>query len=307
MGIQASKIAQLSGHAMGVYVLAPGNKPETVFSGAGDKFVAEWNLQTLQPEKFSVKMEQTVYALCHIREQHLLLIGDAAGGLHVINLAEKKELRHLVAHQKGLFDIRFNPSNGHVYTLGGDGVFSVWESKDWSLLIQLPLGDFKLRKAALSQDCSQLAVACGDGMVRVFETTFYNETVTIQAHEQGANAVAWHPLKPVLISGGKDAWLRFWNTDSDFKLQLEIPAHNFAIYSIVFSPDGQLCATAGRDKTIKIWKSDFAEKPLRIDRRGFEGHTHSVNALYWSDYESILVSAGDDRSIQFWKVGVTTP
>ena len=33
----------------------------------------------------------------------------------------------------------------------------------------------------------------------------------------------------------------------------EIAAHNYAIYDIAFSPDLRFCATASRDKTIKIW------------------------------------------------------
>jgi len=81
-----------------------------------------------------------------------------------------------------------------------------------------------------------------------------------------------------------------------------IPAHNYAIYSIVFSPNKKYFATASRDKTIKIWNAEILELLVRIDKKNFDGHTHSVNKLLWSDYKNYLISAGDDRAIMVWEI-----
>jgi len=76
-----------------------------------------------------------------------------------------------------------------------------------------------------------------------------------------------------------------------------IPAHNWAIYDIVFNPDATLFATASRDKTIKIWDAITYQLLKRITKENLNAHTYSVNKLLWSTYNNYLVSAGDDRTI----------
>lgn len=287
---------------MGIYTLVRGREKNRILSGAGDKFIAEWNSESLLPESFSVKMEQSVYALKYIAQKELLLIGTSLGNLHVIDLAKKEEIKNLELHQKGIFDLQYHEKHQLAISMGGDGLMAVWDVNTWELKLQFPLCHEKLRKARFNEDQSLLAVACGDGRVRIFETAFFNEIHSIEAHKEGANSVAWHPKKPLLLSGGKDAYLRFWNIDKAFEKVREIPAHNFAIYNIVFSPDGKYCATGSRDKTIKIWDAASFDQPLRIDRKGLQGHSHSVNTLYWSKDDGRLYSGGDDRAIMVWEL-----
>jgi WD40 repeat protein len=302
MHVKVKKLIQFNGHAMGVYALEQGHNPETVFSGAGDKFVAEWNFETLMPERFSVKMDQTVYSLCHIAEKKQLYIGDSLGHLHLVNLDTKQEERNIEAHGKGIFEIVYNKHKAQLYTLGGDGVLRIWQLPDLRLLLSLPIGLGKLRNAALNTNESMLAIADGDGPVRIFETEFYNEVACLPAHDKGSGAVAWHPFKPLLITGGRDAHLRFWKTDENFRLVREIPAHNYAIYAIRFHPNDWCCATASRDKTIKIWDSATFDEPIRIDRKAYQGHLNSVNAIHWLQHPQLLISAGDDRIINAWEI-----
>ena len=140
-------------------------------------------------------------------------------------------------------------------------------------------------------------MACGDGTVRIFDPVFFNEYHTIQAHKEGATAVAWHPTKPVLLSSGKDAMLRAFSTEENDKELIALPAHEFAIYAIAFSPDNQHFATASRDKSIKIWDTTSLEVIQRLDHK-IGGHNYSVNDLIWT--ENKLISVGDDRKLIVW-------
>lgn len=299
--MEIKRRAQLTGHSGPLYTVTPGNKGNTVFTGSGDQFVAEWNLETCEAEKFAVKMEATIYALCNIESLNLLLIGQAKGGIHVVDLAERKEVRFFTHHQQAIYDIQYLPSKNHFYALSGDGSFSVWDATEMQLLRTIPLCDEKLRNIAFSTDGNLAAIACGDGTIRIFDTDLHNELHTIEAHEKGASSVCFHPNGKTLISGGRDAHLRAWDVNNDFKEVLSIPAHNFTIYSIVFSKDGTLCATGSRDKTVKIWSAETFDLIQRLERKGHQGHFNSVNKLYWSDYNDYLVSVSDDRSMIVWE------
>ena len=103
----------------------------------------------------------------------------------------------------------------------------------------------------------------------------------------------------MILTGGRDAHLNIWDAKS-YTLIKSIPAHNYAIYDIVFSPDAKLFATASRDKTVKIWDAETFELQVRINKENYDGHVNSVNKLLWTD--KYLVSTGDDRAVMVWEV-----
>ena len=302
MNIDIKKIAQLSAHSGSVYALENGNSDHTIFSGAGDNFIAEWNLKTLTPEKFAIKLENSVYSICHIREKSLLIAGLSNGGIHVIDLKERKEIKHFTNHKEAVFDIQYASTNDCFYVLSTDGSLSIWKVKGFELLRTLHLSDEKLRSIAFNKDEDLAAIACGDGSIRVLEMENHNEIHALVGHEKNVNVVAFHPNGKFLISGGRDAHLNFWHVEDDFKLVRSIPAHNFAIYSIVFSNDGKVCATGSRDKTIKIWDAESFDLLDRIDKKSYDGHINSVNKILWHDYNNYLISTGDDRAIMVWDI-----
>jgi WD repeat-containing protein 61 len=144
-------------------------------------------------------------------------------------------------------------------------------------------------------------LACGDGSIRVFDTNNIIEKYKLTGHKKSVYSVAFHPQKNILVSGGYDAYLRFWNGEKHFEQIQNIPAHNYAIYDIQFNETGDICATASRDKTIKIWDAENFLMPLRLDRKNYNGHINSVNKLLWFKND-LLISSGDDQSIIIWKV-----
>jgi len=231
----------------------------------------------------------------------LLFVGQGSGGVHIVNLLTKKEIRHLKYHSRPVFEIISHPGKPFLYFLGGDGILSIVDSSDYSLRWSLPLSDDKLRTASLDAEREKLLVGSSDGYIRILETAYYNVLNEIKAHEGGVYDMAWLS-EAKLITVGRDGHIRIWDLEADQMIEREaIPAHNFAIYSIDFSPSGSFFATGSRDKTVKVWNPEDLKNPLRIARRGPLGHTHSVNVVRWVS-DDLLVSAGDDRDLYFWSI-----
>ena len=159
----------------------------------------------------------------------------------------------------------------------------------------------KVRSIAINYLTSEIAVAAGDGNIRVYDLISLEEKKEFTAHQLSANSVCYSPDGKTLLSGGRDAHLKTWNT-STYELIQSIPAHNFAIYDIVFSPDKKLVATASRDKTVKLWDAQTMELLVRINKENFDGHVNSVNKLVWSNHANYLISTGDDRAVIVWQV-----
>lgn len=287
-----------SGHDAPVYTLETGIESGTILSGGGDKVVAKWKLGSEIPEGI-IQTQSTIYSIRSLVDKGLILVGVSAGGFHLIDPIRKKELRYIVHHEHGVFDIAYLPLRNRIITAGADGKMAVWTADEFELLHSFQLCKGKVRSLSLSSDMVHLAAACGDGMIRLFRTDDFTPTTILAAHAESANAVLFHPDGTHLITGGKDAYLRKWNY-SDGKLADEIPAHNYAIYSIVLSPDKKWIATASRDKTIKLWNATDLSFVKRIDKLTTDGHIHSVNTLLWPE-DDIMLSAGDDRKIMEWR------
>jgi WD40 repeat protein len=274
------------------------------YSGSGDRVVAAWNLSGNGDGSLLVNAPEIVYALLPVPGENKLLVGQAAGGIHVIGLDDRKEERLLKYHDAAVFHLDVAPMHGLYFSFAGDGLLGVIQSGDWSLLQKLRLSEGKLRASALSPDQRLLAIGSADGAISVYELPSMMQLRRWQAHQPGfsVNALAFSPDGKRLLSGSRDAHLNVFDAQHDFRQIGSIPAHNYAIYSIAFSPDGSLFATGSRDKTIKIWDAEKMDVLARIDREQHGGHMNSVNKVIWLPTGEI-VSGGDDRTIMIWQIG----
>ncbi|MBK8340550.1 MAG: hypothetical protein IPK99_11425 [Flavobacteriales bacterium] len=288
-----------SGHRGAVYTLCEGPNPFDLLSGSGDGTVVGWSLEKPDQGTLLVEVGSPVYALLSLAERYLLFIGTETGRIHVVDLRTRKEVRQFDLHRKGVFAFTRLPE-GRIAAAAGDGTMSVWDldaPKGPVLTRQIPLSAEKLRGMALSPGGELLAVADGAGPVHVLGAQDLNERFTLAGHAEGALSAVWHPSKPVLLTGGKDGYLRNWHTAEDFRPLHAFAAHKAGIYAIAFNAPG-VFATASRDKTAKIWDSATMDVRARLDRSA-GGHSHSVNAALWAG--DALITAGDDKRILVWR------
>ncbi|MFT6503525.1 MAG: WD40 repeat protein [Crocinitomicaceae bacterium] len=282
------KSKEIQGHAGAIYSCTFDGK--YVYTGSADKFVTRWNLKEGTQDNFAIKFEQSVYAL--EINQTTLFVGLSDGSLHIFDLEQRKELKFFTQHKEAIFSIAANPIKAHLYVGDADGNVSVWDLNTFELLIYIPLNAGKVRDIAVEENGERFALACQDGTVRIFESSYFNEVSTINAHKDGATSVLFQGNQ--IISGGKDAMIRLWNLSDESKV-LEIPAHNYAVYGI--NQVGDSIVSISRDKTVKVWSNqlDFSK---RLDLKE-GGHRHSVNDMVVLN-ENEFTTVGDDKRIILW-------
>jgi WD40 repeat protein len=293
----------LSGHQGAVYAMVTSGEPGVFYTAGGDRIVARWDLQGSSPQEgvMVARAAEVVYSLCLLSEQGLLLVGQAEGGVHAIDLDSRKEVRLLQNHSAPVFSLVSIPEHGLLASVSGDGTIA-WLTRDLEVRSRVRLTDKKMRCLVVHPSGDFALAGCGDGSIVQLSLPEGKIENRFQAHQIdfSVNAIAFSPDGAFFMTGSRDAMLNLYETRT-LKLLETIPAHNYAIYDIAFHPSGGNFATASRDKTIKFWNYERMEVLARFEGSDGKSHVNSVNRLSWLD-DRTLLSAGDDRSIRVWSL-----
>ncbi len=114
-------------------------------------------------------------------------------------------------------------------------------------------------------------------------------------------ALDFSPDGKLLATGSgepsRSGQLRIYNVENG-SVVLDLPeAHTDTIFSVAFSPRGDMIATAGADKFARVFKL-----PEGKEYRRFEGHTHHVQGVAWRYDGEVLATCGADMAIKVWDV-----
>ena len=256
--------------------------------------VALWNALDGSQHPFGVKTEATVYSLAFDPSSKILFIGCIDGKLHAVNTISMAEQKSWILDKNGIFDLKIDAKRNRILAAGGNGVLTVIEAQTLKVLRSIPLSDGKLRRMAIHTDGNSIAIADNHGEVHLLNAEDYSTIESIQAHKEGCTAVAWHPSKPVLLTGGKDGIVRCWNANTNYEQVLQLAAHQSTIYDIVYHEEANQFVSCSRDKTIKWWDANTFDALRKVDSSG-GGHKFSVNRIIVQG--RLLISASDDRGV----------
>jgi WD40 repeat protein len=297
MNPQISKLATLTGHRDCVYVIESG-EGSVFFTGSGDGMVVMWDINDPETGLVVAKFEHSVYSLKYLKERNQLLIGQNFQGVHLLDLASKKEVASTKITDASIFDIKV--SKEFIFVGTGDGTLIVLDINDLTTISKMKLSEKSLRVIALHPDGKTLAVGFSDHSFKIIDLEKLKINLSIVGHTNSVFTLRYDAKGKHLLSAGRDAHLKVWDVEDGYTLKKDIVAHMFAINHIDYSPDYSLFATCSMDKSIKIWDSSEFRLLKIIDKARHTGHGTSVNKVLWSDFNNYLLSCSDDRTISIW-------
>ncbi len=297
--IKIEHLHTLTGHNGAVYQLQRIDE-NSFLSAGGDGWIVKWDLNSDDAElgRLVAKTDTQIFSLLNDPVSNLIVAGDMHGELHFIDLQGKEEVRRFSHHKKGVFGIKRHQE--YIYTLGGGGMLSKWQSEKIGTVDSVQLSDQSLRSIAISD--TTIYIGSSDRNIYLIDTLTQNRMDAVKfAHENSVFSLAFDSSMQHLLSGGRDAMLNVWTEGDDLNIYKGVAAHLFTINSIKINPSGKIFATASRDKTIKIWDAKSYKLLKVIESIRDKGHVNSVNHLLWLS-ESILISCSDDRTIKIWDI-----
>lgn len=291
--------AQLTGLQGAVYTLSPAFEPHCFFSGDGDGKVVKWNLQQLDTATVLADVPSNIFSLGLLTEAQLLAIGSLQGILYLIDLSKRQLLEPSYQLDGAIYVLQQHHRKLYIGTSKGQLYQLDIENKE---IIHLrTISTKSIRTIVCHPSSEYAAIGCSDHNIYLLDLKTHQIRATLTGHKNSVFALHFSSDGQYLFSGGRDALLNVWDLQASFSLLESIQAHLFTINSIVESPSKKWLATGSRDKSIKIWSSSDLSLQKVIEPTKGVGHLNSVNKLLWLDFEKILLSASDDRSIMGWQ------
>lgn len=153
---------------------------------------------------------------------------------------------------------------------------------------------------AFSPDSRLLASASDDGTGWLWDVATGRAIGGPLRHpgEIRLRSVAFRHDSARLVTTSADGTVCQWETETGKRVETPYERHTGEVWTAVYSPDGQWIASAGTDRTIRIWPATG-----RRDAPVLYGHTGSVTDLAFTGDGSRLVSVSEDNTARLWEVG----
>lgn len=298
--ILVKKLHTLTGHNDCIYALKEGADPRYFYTGAGDGMVVEWDLDHPKDGVLLARLPHSVYALEVDPKRNFLIVGHNYEGIHVIDLEEKVENWSLKLSSAAIFDLKI--FGDELFVATGDGVLIVVDLQMRAVKRQVKLSSKSIRVLAIAPEKKHLAIGFSDHSIQVLDLAADAVPITrLESHSNSVFALGYSPDEKILVSGARDACLKFWNTDH-YLLEENVVAHLYAINYLSFREDGKFLVTCSMDKSLKIWEMKTYNLVKVIDKARNAGHGTSINKVFWSTYSGVIVSVSDDRTIAIWQI-----
>ncbi|MBK8253144.1 MAG: WD40 repeat domain-containing protein [Polyangiaceae bacterium] len=282
------------GHTKSVERLAASADGTIFLSASGDKTARVWNVQTGAALAVLGDHKGPVSAMALSPNGKVAVTGSMDTPSRIWDATSGTVKFTLTTEGSGASAAAFSPDGKLVATAAIEGPVTVWDSTTGAQKKALSGHNKKVARLTFSQKGHLLASASWDGTARIWEMEGASEPKVLTGAEGWVTAAVFSPDDSTLTIAA-DQQARVFDTGTG-ALVRRLEGHEQQINAVVYSPNGQLIATASLDGTVRTWQASTGQ-PIKT----YTGHTEGVMDVAFSSDGEQLYSAGDN-TVRVWDV-----
>ena len=227
---------------------------------SGQKQILLYNTQTLELTGILSFPEGEPQVLKFSRSGHLLLAGggqgSAAGRVVVFNVKTGERIFEIGDELDAVLGADLSSDLKYIALGGPQKVVRVYSTETSEVLYESRKHTDWVTSISFSPDGVLLATGDRNGGVFVWEADTGREYLGLRGHSKRITGFSWRADSNVLASASEDASVRLWEMENGSQIK-SWGAHGGGTAAVDFTRDGEI-VTAGRDRTVKLWKGDGA-------------------------------------------------
>jgi WD40 repeat protein len=258
-------------------------------------YVKLWDVTTRRAEGRLTGVPRTVWRAAFSPDgQRLALAADGPGTIWATR--NRRLAFRLGDSPASLRDLAYSPDGRLLATVGERQRVTLWDATTGKRVKDLGGEPVTASYVAFTPDGKQVVTLSNDKEFSVWDLSTGTRARSLTAKD-GASAVAIHPRVPRVAFGG-------WGAVHVLDLATGKAVGRFShfqghsrVTAIAYSPDGDLLASAGEERSIIVWDADSGKILLTI-----RGYREGVDGLAFSPDGKRLATAGRGESIELWDV-----
>lgn len=290
--IDGGLLKTLKGHESAVWDVAFCQQTNLLVSASTDKTAKLWRLDGTLIGNFAAD-DALVGTDCSDNGEYIATSGKD----NVVKIwkSDGTFLKTLKEHKAVVRDVALRADGLMAASASDDGTVKLWRRNQY-LLRELRGHDDTVWDLATSPD-GKLIASVSFNTLRLWLPDGKLWQRIKSSEEQGIFSVAFAPNSQTLAITS-NLTVELWNLEdikrSPAKPIRVLSGHQGEVVAIAFSPDGQTIASAGDDKTIKIWN---LEGELL---HSFMAHNERIWKLAFAPDGQTLASASADQTVKLW-------
>ena len=225
---------------------------------AGQKQVLLYNTETLKLMGVLPYPEGFIESLAFSRNGKLIIAGGGRGGksgrVAAWEVDSGRRLLTMGEEYDTILSADLSPDQRLVAIGSPSKLIKVYDVASNELLYEIKKHSEWVTQVAFSPDGVLLATADRNGGLHIWEAQTGNPFYSLDGHKEEITDLSWRADSNVLASASEEGAVRTWEMNNGKQVKTW-NAHGDGTLSIYFDSKGNI-ATAGRDKTVKLWKGD---------------------------------------------------
>ncbi|MGB3200303.1 MAG: hypothetical protein WBA99_05345 [Nodosilinea sp.] len=298
----------LHGHGACVWSVVFHQDGQTLFSAGEDSAVRVWNLTTGVCRSVWQEHQGWIRAIALSPDGDTLASASFDHTIKLWDVDTGACLDTLTGHHKTVTSVAFSSNGQCLASASYDHTIKLWDMTTGTCSQTLQKHTNLVWAVAFHPQECLLASGGEDYTARLWELETGYCTKTLQGYSNTIYAIALHSSQRLLASAHEDQTIKLFDVNSAAAHATELlttqidpfrvlRGHTGRVLSVDFSPTGHLLASAGTDRTIKLWNSDTGHLLQTL-----QGHQSWVWAIAFHPQEYLLASASYDQTVKLWDV-----